>query len=406
MTPAGLDDGAVDAVVIGAGPAGVQTAACLQKHGRRVVVLERDRVASSWFHFYDSLRLHTHRLLSGLGGFPRRYGRWVARDGVIEHLQSYARTHRLDVRTGVDVTRVDRIDDGWRVSAQDGHSYTGTAVVVATGFNRVPRVPSWPGRERFEGEVLHGWDYRNPDRYRGRRVLVVGTGNTGAEIATELARGGATQVYLSVRSGAHVLPRDVRGAPSQLPGLLLHRLPDRLLDRLFGTAEEAINGDLPDRGLHRPGQGIATDLSTRDVLPVLDIGLAQAVREGIVHPVPAMGGYVANGVRLADGSHLPVDVVIAATGFTTGLAPLVGHLGVLDERELPSRRGGGKAALPGLYFVGFVNSLAGLLYTISREAKAVCRAETARPILRLHRTRSGPRPSTTSRDRYPDGTGR
>ena len=371
-----------DVVVVGAGPAGLQVAACLQQHGRNVVVLERDRVAASWYHFYDGLQLHTHRRWSDLLGspYPQRYGPWVARDDVIEHLEAYARTRRLDIRTGVAVTRVDERHAAWEVETSDAGSLAARTVVVATGFNAHPRVPDWPGRARFAGEVLHARDYRSASSFQGRRVLVVGTGNTGAEIATQLARGGAREVHLSVRSGAHVLPRDVHGIPSQLPAILLRRLPDRVLDRLLGRVEDAVNGDLPERGLHRPERGVASDLSARDVLPVLDVGLSQAVRDGVVHPAAAVEEYLPDGVLLADGRRLVVDVVIAATGYRNGLEPLVGHLGVLDERQLPTPRGRGRPTRPGLYFVGYSNSIAGLLFTIKKEAAGVCRTERRRAL--------------------------
>ena len=366
-----------DVVVVGAGPAGLQVAACLQQHGRDVVVLERDRVAASWYHFYDGLRLHTHRRWSDLLGspYPKRYGAWVARDDVIEHLDAYARTRQLDIRTGVTATRIDQRDQGWQVQTSGAGSFACRTVVVATGFNAHPRVPDWPGRSQFQGEVLHARDYRNANPFRGQRVVFVGTGNTGAEIATQVARGGAREVHLSVRSGAHVLPRDTHGIPSQLPAILLRRLPDKVLDRLLGRVEDAVNGDLPERGLHRPERGVASDLSARDVLPVLDVGLSQAVRDGVVHPAAAVQELLPDGALLADGSHLEVEAVIAATGYRNGLQSLVGHLGVLDERQLPAPRGRGRATRPGLYFVGYSNSIAGLLFTIQKEAAAVCRSE-------------------------------
>ena len=185
--------------VIGAGPAGLACAATLERAGEDVVVLERAEVGAVWASRYDRLQLHTVRRLSGLPGYaiPRAFGRWPARDRVAEYLRLYAERQRLDVRTGIEVERVDRHATGWVVRTSDG-DVEAERVVIATGQSNVPFLPEWPGA--FDGELIHSAEYRNPATYRGRRVLVVGTGNSGAEIAVDLADGGASEVLLSVRT--------------------------------------------------------------------------------------------------------------------------------------------------------------------------------------------------------------
>jgi putative flavoprotein involved in K+ transport len=170
-----------DAVVVGAGPAGLAAAAMLQREGIRTVVLERESVGSSWRNHYDRLHLHTVRWLSELPGLPidRREGRWVSRDGVVRYLEGYARHHGLDIRTGVEVRGLDRGEGSWRVETSRG-MYLARMVVVATGFNNEPFVPRIPGIESFTGELVHSADYRNAEPYRGKDALVVGTGNSGA----------------------------------------------------------------------------------------------------------------------------------------------------------------------------------------------------------------------------------
>lgn len=180
--------------VIGGGPGGLAAAAALRAQGARAVVLEKsENVGASWRRHYDRLHLHTTRRWSALPGLtmPRRFGRWVARDDVVRYLEKYVEHHELEVVTGVEVTRVDRASDGtgWQLTASGGRVLTGRAVVVATGYNHTPRIPDWAGRDTFTGELLHASDYRNPAPYAGKDVLVVGIGNTGAEIAVDLVEG-------------------------------------------------------------------------------------------------------------------------------------------------------------------------------------------------------------------------
>src|SRR3954468_23146306 len=177
----------MEAIVIGAGPAGLSAAAMLSERGVEPLVLERDSIASSWRRRYDRLHLHTWRLFSGLPGYrpSRERGPWISRDGVVEYLEGYARHHGVQVRTGVEVLRVERADGGWRVVTA-AESLEAPVLVVATGYEHTPWLPPWPGLDSYEGELIHGSQYRNAEAYAGRDVLVVGTGNTGAEVVVDL----------------------------------------------------------------------------------------------------------------------------------------------------------------------------------------------------------------------------
>src|SRR5262245_22828304 len=153
----------------------------LQRRGGRVVVFERGTIGAAWTTRYDRLHLHTVRWLSCLPGYrmPRAYGKWPSRDHVVEYLRAYAVRMALDVRTDVKVERLDRGGAGWRL-VTTGRALEAERVVVATGHNNLPYLPEWPGT--FAGRIVHSAAYRNPEPYRGRRVLVVGAGNSGAEI--------------------------------------------------------------------------------------------------------------------------------------------------------------------------------------------------------------------------------
>ena len=364
-------------VVVGAGAAGLATAAALREGGREVQVLERaERVGASWAGRYDSLHLHTVRWLSGLPGvpIPRSYGKWVARDDLVQYLATYARKRSLRPELGTTVTRIDRDgdDSGWLVRTDRGDR-TASRVVVATGYSHTPRRPAWPGVETFTGDLRHSADYREPSSYAGKRVLVVGAGNSATEIALDLLRVGA-EVTLSVRTPPNIVRRDTLGVPSQVFGIALKRVPERFMDPLTATLRRISVPDLSEHGLPRSADPYSTFRRTGTV-PILDTGIVDAVRTGRVRVVPATVSVDGPTVHLADGSSSRPDAVVAATGFTTGLEPVAGHLDVLDRRGVPTVHGADQhPAARGLHFVGIKAELSGLLREIGLEARRVGRA--------------------------------
>ncbi|MFE0347669.1 flavin-containing monooxygenase [Streptomyces griseoluteus] len=365
--------------VVGAGPGGLAVAYALRTRGVRAVVLEKsDRVGASWRRHYDRLRLHTTRRLSALPGLaiPRRFGRWVARDDVVRYLEKYAEHHELEIVTGVEVFRVEKAADGagWLLHASGGRELTGAAVVVATGHNHTPRLPEWPGAEGYEGELLHASSYRNPKPYEGRDVLVVGVGNTGAEIAVDLVAGGASRVRLAVRTAPHIVRRSTAGWAAQYTGIAVRRLPVRLVDRLARPMARLSTPDLSEHGLPRPETGLYSRVR-QGAIPVQDVGLIDAVRTGKVEVVAAVEGFEDGKVALADGTRIAPDAVIAATGYSRGLDLLVGHLSVLDERGRPTVHGARTPKnAPGLYFTGFTNPISGMFRELAIDAEKIARS--------------------------------
>ncbi|WP_280879178.1 flavin-containing monooxygenase [Streptomyces pseudovenezuelae] len=365
--------------VIGGGPGGLAVAYALRARGMRAVVLEKsDRVGASWRRHYDRLHLHTTRRLSSLPGLtmPRRFGRWVSRDDVVRYLEKYAEHHELEIVTGVEVSRVERSadGDGWLLHATGGRELTGAAVVVATGYNHTPNVPDWPGLDTYKGEFLHAGDYRNAEPYAGRDVLVVGVGNTGAEIAVDLVEGGASRVRLAVRTTPHIVRRSTAGWAAQYTSVLVRRLPVGLVDRMARPMAKLSVPDLSAQGLPRPDTGLYTRVKAGSV-PILDVGLINAVRKGKVEVVAAVAGFEDGKVVLADGSLLSPDAVVAATGYARGLEGLVGDLDVLDERGKPVVHGARTPdQAPGLYFTGFTNPISGMLREMAIDAEKIAKA--------------------------------
>jgi putative flavoprotein involved in K+ transport len=359
-------------VVVGAGSAGLATAALLQQEGLRPLVVEAGpEPGAAWRDRYDRLHLHTPRLLSGLPGLriPRRYGRWVARDDLIEYFHDYTAVHDIDVRVNC---KVERIEPSWTLHTSDGEIHA-DHVVVATGYNGTSFVPAWPGRDSFTGELVHSSQYRSPAPYRGKDVLVVGAGNSGAEIAHDVVDGGAARSRLSVRTPPQIVRRATLGVPAQLLGMAIRKLPPHWVDPFTMWQRKVAIPDLTAQGLPRPPHGVRTAFLSTGTTPILDVGIVDAVRRGRVEVVAAVEGFDDDDVLLADGAHIAPDVVIAATGFRAGLDGLAGHLDVLGPRGLPKQTDG-EPALPGLWFVGFTPTLGGQLREGSIAARKVAAA--------------------------------
>ena len=365
-----------EVVVIGAGPAGLAAAGALRHHGIGAVVLERDSIGASWRRHYERLHLHTVRWLSHLPGYkmPKRYGKWVARDDVVEYLEDYARFHNLDVRTGVEVEGLERDGDEWRVRTSDG-DFSASRVVVATGYNKEQKLPDWPGLGSFTGDLIHSGNYRNPEPYVGKTVLVVGTGNSGAEICVDLVEGGAAHVLMSVRRSPTVLLRESNGLPGQALGVMLRPLPAPVMDRLWPVLQRTVVGDLTKYGLPEPAPNAYTRFLEEDVTPILDVGWVDLLKQGKVEIVAAVEGFDGDDVLLADGTRVQPDAVIAGTGFKRGLEPLLGGLAVLEsQRGRPVVHGPATHPdAPGLHFIGYTNPVSGMFREIAIDARRIAK---------------------------------
>jgi putative flavoprotein involved in K+ transport len=365
--------------IIGAGPTGLAVAAVLKGQGVDAVLLERDgAIGESWRRRYARLHLHTVRWLSGLPGLAveRSAGKWVAKDDYAAYLVRYAGHHGLEPRLGVEVKRLDRTGTGWTVRTSAG-DVEAANVVLASGYSAQPVLPDWPGADRLGERLVHSAAYVDGAPYAGRDVLVVGSGNSGAEIAVDLAESGAARVRLSVRTPPNIVRRDTLGIPSQLLGITLAKLPPRTVVPISKGLRRISIPDLSGYGLPAPPDGIGQFARTGTV-PILDTGFVAAVRAGRVEVVPAVEGFDDDRAVLAGGERLDVDAIVAATGFTPGLEPLVGHLGLLDARGVPLVSGGTTHPdAPGLYFAALQPRLSGLLREAAKDAKRVAHAVAA-----------------------------
>ena len=262
------DEPSRGAIIIGAGPAGLAAAACLKQAEVETLLLERAvGVGASWRGHYDRLHLHTDRSHSGLPGLPmpRSYPRYPARAQVVEYLEGYAEHFGLAPRVDTTATRAVRENGYWQVGTNAG-TYRASVLVVATGAAGAPFRPDWLGAENFGGDIRHSVEYRNPASYAGKRVLVVGFGNSGGEIALDLAEAG-TSAALAVRGPVNIVPRELLGIPILNWAIVLNRLPPRLADLLTSPVIRLSIGSLPRLGLRRPAIGPFADVRERGRVP-------------------------------------------------------------------------------------------------------------------------------------------
>lgn len=357
---------AIHTLVIGGGPAGLATSYCLKQRSIPHLVLERGpTVGTTWVHFYESLRLHTGKHLSHLPGLPFPAGTplFPSRAEFVAYLQDYAARFALPIELESEVLRVGQDQDGTWLLEGNRASYRAKNLVAATGIVSQPFRPHFPGEELFRGSILHSVSYRRPENFQGKNVLVVGVGNSGAEIAAELGESGA-KVDLAVRSGAYIVPLSLAGVPIQYFSILLQKLPLHIAEGIAAglrriTALRRGPSPLPPphhRVFERP--------------PVIGFRLSDAVAAGLVRIRPDLKIISPEGVTFVDGRTGTFDVIILATGFRPALA-MFGDLLTLDDRGCARRERVKSLDRLGLYFMGQNFGAIGALKNISDDAPLV-----------------------------------
>jgi len=366
-----------EVLVVGAGPAGLAVAATLKSKGRRPLVIEKStQVGASWRNHYERLHLHTVKALSALPGlpFPDEAPRYVPRQGVVDYLAAYAARAGIEPCFGEEAAAIVRDPAGrWHTSTRSGRTFVSDAVVVASGANNHPFAPTIDGEERFGpgGRIVHSRDYRDATPFAGERVLVVGMGNTGAEIALDLAEHGVA-VALSVRSPVNIVHRDVLGRPTQQTSIMLARLPTPIGDALARLLCDVTVGDIGRYGLPRSRVSPLRQLREEGRTPVIDVGTLARIKSGEIAVFPGIRRLVAGGAEFVDGRTANFDAIVLATGYRAGVAALFPGCTVpVDASGLPTQLAG-TGALEGVFFVGFdVRQAGGLLRTIAGQALSV-----------------------------------
>jgi putative flavoprotein involved in K+ transport len=367
-------------VVIGAGPAGLGVAAELKRRGISPLVLERSsQVGASWRRRYEGLRLNNDRWSARLphAWMPRRVGRWPARDDFVAYLERYAERHGIEVRFGVDVLRVERKAEGWLL-----HTSTGPLqcrfLAICTGHDRVPRLPDWPGADDSTVELLHAAEFQRAEDFSGRDVLIVGIGTSATEIATRLADRCARRVRVAVRTPPNLMPAEFLGVPITVFARMFQAAPASLVDQIASLVARITIGDLSEYGLASAPYGVATELATKGMGPVIDRGFAKALKSGRLELVAAVTGFNREEVLLADGKRIKPEAVIAATGYRPGLEEMVGHLAPLANSGVPIEPGAQPRIAGGLYFCGYRLPLSGELSGMRRDSRRIAKSIAAK----------------------------
>jgi len=363
-----------EVAVIGAGSSGLAALRALRRQGLTVEGFEKGSdVGGVWRYendnglsgAYASLRTNVSRKRMQYPSFPMPFSDadFPGHAEMAAYLQAYAEENRLRpfIRFRTTIDRMEPGPDGtWCLLVSDGSVRRYRAVVVAIGVFWCPRVPEYPGN--FGGELLHSHDYRTPEPYAGRRVLVVGAGQSAAEIVVELSRV-AARAYLSIRAGAHVIPRWIGSKPyDNLDVAPFNRMPWRLSNLVFAFRVSSELGSVPS-SWPRPARRML------EGIPIVSSDLLPAIRRGRVIVKPAIDRLMANRVCFADGSEEPVDRIICATGYRISLPFLSSTVVSANGREFPLYRRIVPPNQAGLFFAGFVDAPGGLLPVVETQGE-------------------------------------
>lgn len=362
--------------VIGAGAAGLAAGKAMRDAGLEVVLYEKgDRPGGLWARdnasglspAYESLHTNTSKGRTQFADFPmpRSWPDYPSADLVAQYLADYAERFGVlpHIRFGSEVVSVDRDGPSWALTTASGDVGRFDAVVVANGHNWDPRWPdpAYPGE--FTGTQIHAHDYRTPDIFRDRRVLVVGMGNSAMDIAVDASHVADGPVLLSARRGVHIVPKYLFGRPSDATGGALAALPWRLRQRVAETMLRVAVGRPQDYGLPAPSGGLFQNH------PTVSDTILHRLTHGEVEARPGIERLDGEKVVFADGSADPVDVIVWATGYRVTIPFLPARLVGEDPERLPLYKRVFHLDDPSLAFVGLMQSTGAALPIVEAQAK-------------------------------------
>jgi cation diffusion facilitator CzcD-associated flavoprotein CzcO len=359
--------------VIGAGPAGLTAGKALRDAGVEAVLYERaDRPGGLWARgsglspAYASLHLNTSKGRTEFADFPmpRHWPDYPSADMVAGYLADYAERFGLvpHIRFNSPVASVER-DGRWVVTTESGEAERYDAVVVASGHNWDPRWPDPAPPGAFTGAQMHAHGYRDAGVFRGRRVLVVGMGNSAMDIAVDASHVARGPVLLSARRGVHIVPKYLFGRPSDATGGALAALPWRIRQRLAEAMLRLAVGRPQDYGLPAPSGGLFQNH------PTISDTILHRLTHGEVEARPGIGRFDGGEVVFTDGTADPVDLVVWATGYRVSIPFLPRGLVGADPERLPLFKRVFHLDDPSLAFTGLMQSTGAALPIVEAQAK-------------------------------------
>lgn len=366
-------DNSAKILIVGAGPAGLAMAGRLTKAGIYFDIIEKENtVGFMWSQHYDRLHLHTVKSMSALPyfPFPEHYPTFVSKNDLFNYYQDYAKHFNIKPSFGECLVSVTKNEKGWLVKTNK-KAMVYQNVVFATGINRIPNYPKFLGLENFEGTKIHSREYKNPLPFKGKKTLVIGMGNTGAEIALDLAQN-KVETYVSVRSEVNIVPLTLMGNPTQETAQKLAKLPNSLADTISNVVQKIAIGNLEKYGIKTPKLSPSAQLRETGKTPVIDLGTVAQIKQGKIKVFGDIQSVASNTIRFTDGTIEGFEVLIFATGYKSKLEEFVPNIvSFLDAYGNPKNEIG-QNEFEGLFFLGFDNfKPGGILGAINEGSKEI-----------------------------------
>jgi cation diffusion facilitator CzcD-associated flavoprotein CzcO len=363
-------------LIIGASVAGLASAACLGVENIDYIIVEKHaEVVTPWRNHYERLHLHTNKNLSHLPykKFNPAIPLYPSRMQVVEYMDSYQREFDIKPQFNTEAKSIVREGEYWITETSNG-KIKSKNLIMATGAYGLPRRIDFKGMETFPGKIIHSSQFKNALEFKGKKVLVIGFGNSACEIAINLHEQGASPA-LAVRSAVNVLPRDIFGIPVLQLGLLMSNFPPRFADKMNAPLIRFLTGDIQKLGLRKLPYGPLEQMQKDQSVPLLDIGTLKLIREGHCAVYDDIERIEGKTVIFKSGRKAEFDAIVAAIGFNKGYEQNL--LQVERERFEDLSVGTSKQKYfgkDGLYFCGFYVSPTGQIREIGIDAKKIAKS--------------------------------
>lgn len=306
-----------DVCIVGGGPAGMAMARALLRHGVSFDVFERhDDVGGLWdpdndgSPIYESAHFISSKTQSHYFDYPMPddYPDYPSNQQILTYHRSFVDAYGLrdHVTFGTEVEHAEPTSSGWRVTLSTGEERSYRNLITANGTNWHPVSPDFAGS--FDGELRHSQTYSSDEEFKGRRVLIVGGGNSGCDIACDAARS-ADAAFISLRRGYHFIPKMIFGIPADVFGAKGPKLPMWLEQRVFGALLRLLNGDPRRFGLAKP------DHKLFESHPIMNTQILHHLAHGDIKAKPDVARLAGDRVEFVDGTSEQVDLIITATGY-------------------------------------------------------------------------------------------